>query len=212
MIYIIHQTSFTIHSNPVEIHQQDRTEILSCFCLSMWTLVLRLLILLVDIWGCFILNVQWIIKRTGFKMQFVHLSWYNPDTLQCCTSCGLALEQAQHLNWILDRKIKSSLFLICVKWIYVCKSDRRCERVNYLFTNVADDLTLLSEFNRLWASLNLILNHQTNLFATPLAIFNWFQMHGGVILHSAAWYISFLFFCHCEGKIVDKYMHHEYHF
>lgn len=84
----------------------------------------------------------------------------------------------------------------------ICMQIRRCGRVNCLFTNMADDLTLLSEFNRLWALPNLILNHQTNLFATPLTIFRWFQMHSGVILRSAAWYISFLFFCHCEGKLL----------
>ncbi len=192
-------TLFPIHSNPEEIHQQERTEILSWFCLSLWTFVLRLLISLVGIWGCFVLNVQWIIKWTGFKIQCVLSSWYNPETLQCCTSCvGIRVGTAFKLDsWQI---IKSCLFLIRVKWIYA----NQIEDVGgYIVSSRTWQMTLpFSEFNRLWALLNLILNRQTNLFATPLTIFSWFQMHSGVILPSAAWYMSFLFFCHCEGKLL----------
>lgn len=73
----------------------------------------------------------------------------------------------------------------------ICKSDKRREKVNCLFTNVADDLSLLSEQFMSFAESNT--KPQTNHFAPPSS---WFQMHNGVILLSAAWYISFLFFCH----------------
>lgn len=141
VIYIIHQTPFIQtqlkHTGTIGLKY---LAVSVCHCEHLcW-----------DFWFCLwvyedffwvVLNVQWIIKWTGFKVQFVHLSCSNPDTLQSCTSYGFYIKVGTR---ILDRKIKSCLFLVCVKWIYACKSDERCEEVKLS----------LNEYGR-WPSLRI---------------------------------------------------------
>lgn len=149
VIYIIHQTPFTFHhSSKPSWNTPGRSD---------WNIRLFLFVI-VNIcaetfdFACgymriffVVLNVQWIIKWTGFKVHFVHLSCSNPDTLQCCTSYGFYIKVGTAFKpdpWQKNQELLVSC--LCQMNIYACKSDEICEEV----------ILSLNEYGR-WPSLRI---------------------------------------------------------